>query len=791
MKFSENWLRALVDINVERDVLMHRLTMAGLEVEGVEPLGAGLDHVVVGQIVAAERHPNADKLQVCRVDTGDGELQIVCGAPNARVGLKAPVARIGAALPNGLTIKAATLRGVDSSGMLCSAKELKLSDESSGLLELPADAPIGAALATYFDLPDAAIEIKLTPNRPDCLGLAGLASEVRALFGLGAGATTNDGAAVPVSVTTQRTVHLKAGADCPRYLGRVIEGVDARAATPLWLKQRLERSGVRSISAIVDATNYVMLELGQPMHAFDHERLIGDVVVRHARAGERLKLLDERDVDLDGEFLVIADDQGAQAVAGVMGGHSTRVTDDTRNIYLEAAFFAPAAIIGRARRLGLHTDASHRFERGVDPDMPRRAIERLSQLIVSICGGSAGPVHGAEVAANLPVRAPVVLRRSRLARVLGMNIADVAVENLFRALDMLVESTPEGWRVTPPSRRFDIEIEEDLIEEVARIHGYDSVPTNMPRGELSLKVEPEARVRNSQLRQALLSRGYLEVLNFSFLATEQLQAWGLDRSAVALSNPLNNELAVMRTSLLPGLLANLKFNQDRQAERLRLFELGKVFRTEDPPVETPRIAGVVCGSARSEQWAEPRRPVDFFDLKGDVEHLLALAGPGDYRFETADVSYLHAGRAAAVYRGSERIGFLGCLDPRLARQLDVAGDCYVFELDLAPIVTRKVPKSREIARFPSVRRDLAVVVPVAIPASQVLATVVAASGSQLKESFVFDEFVGKGLPEGTRSLAMGLILQDESRTLTDADVEPMMASIVAALDKSLGAKLRG
>jgi len=790
MKFSENWLRALVDINVERDVLLHRLTMAGLEVEGVEILGDGLDSVVVGQIVSAERHPNADKLQVCRVDVGTTEsLQIVCGAPNARAGLKAPVALMGASLPNGLTIKAATLRGVDSSGMLCSAKELALSDETSGLLELGADAPIGKPIAELFDLPDAAIEIKLTPNRPDCLGLTGLASEVRALFGLGGAPVSNDAAELASQIDATRDVHLDAGADCPRYLGRVISGVDAKAPTPAWMKQRLERSGVRSISAIVDATNYVMLELGQPMHAFDHDRLNGAIRVRRARAGETVKLLDERDAALDGEFLVIADDTGAQAVAGVMGGWNTRVTDDTRTIYLESAHFAPEAIIGRSRRLGLHTDASHRFERGVDPELPRRAIDRLSRLIIDICGGQPGAIHGAENLAQLPVRSPVVLRRARLARVLGMQIADVAVGNLLRALDMQVETIDAGWRVTPPSRRFDIAIEEDLIEEVARIHGYDSVPTNMPRGELALKIEPEAKVRNAQLRQALLSRGYLEALNFSFLAREQLQAFGLDHSAVALSNPLNADLAVMRTSLLPGLLANLRFNQDRQAGRLRLFELGKVFRAEEPPIETPRLAGVVNGSARAEQWAEVDRPLDFFDLKGDVEHVLALSG-GDYRFEPADLPYLHSGRSAAVYRGAERVGFLGCLDPRLAKQLDLTGDCYVFELDLAPIVQRKVPKATEIPRFPSVRRDLAMVVANDIPASRVLATIEQVCGPQLKECFVFDEFVGKGLPEGTRSLAMGLILQDESRTLTDAEVEQISAAAVSALDKVLGAKLR-
>jgi phenylalanyl-tRNA synthetase beta chain len=506
MKFSENWLRELVEIKADRAALAHALTMAGLEVEELTVLGEGLAGVVVAEIVAAEKHPEADRLQVCTVNAGQaGLLQIVCGAPNARVGIKVPLAMVGASLPGGMSIKAAKLRGVESFGMLCSAKELGIDADASGLLELPLDAPVGQSLADYMGLPDASIELKLTPNRPDCLGLVGLAHDVAALFGSAVNVPAQ--AAAAVTAKACRGIRLEAGKDAPRYLGRVVEGIDPAARTPLWLAERLRRSGLRPISAMVDIANYVMLELGQPLHAFDNDTLQGDIVVRHARAGETLKLLDGSTAKLDEGFVLIADEHKPLAVAGVMGGFDSRVTDGTRNIFLESAHFAPAAIMGRARKLGLHTDASHRFERGVDPELPRRALERATELVLAIAGGNAGPVLVAEHVADLPKPAAVTLRRARLKRVLGVDVADAEVVRIFTALGMRVETHAEGWRITAPSSRFDIEREEDLIEEVARIFGYDNIPTHSPAGALALAIEPEARINELALREQLAARG--------------------------------------------------------------------------------------------------------------------------------------------------------------------------------------------------------------------------------------------------------------------------------------------
>ena len=524
MKFSENWLRQLVEIPADHDALVERLTMAGLEVDGVETLGAGLDGVVVGEIVAIEPHPDADRLRVCRVAAGQADaLTIVCGAPNARLGLKAPVALVGARLPGGMTIKAARLRGVESSGMLCSARELALDSDADGLMELPGDAETGQPLQTCLGLPDAVIELGLTPNRPDCLGMAGLARDVAAQFGSAKVWPTQ--AEVEVAAASRRGIRLDAGGDCPRYLGRVIEGLDMTAPTPAWMAARLRRAGLRPLSLVVDVGNYVMLELGQPLHAFDHAQVAGDIVVRHARDGEKLTLLDDSEVVLDSSFLVIADEDKALAVAGIMGGHGSRVTDDTRDIFLESAHFAPAAIMGRARRLGLHTDASHRFERGVDPELPRRALERASELLLDIAGGKAGPVCAAERLADLPQRTPVGLRRKRLARVLGVHIDDHAVEAILGNLGLAPRTSEDGWQVVPPSWRFDIEREEDLIEEVARIHGYPQIPTRAPSGDLVLAVEPETRLSTRQLAMQVIARGYHEAVCMAFVSADLLEQW--------------------------------------------------------------------------------------------------------------------------------------------------------------------------------------------------------------------------------------------------------------------------
>ncbi|WP_449429027.1 phenylalanine--tRNA ligase subunit beta [Rhodanobacter umsongensis] len=792
MKFSENWLRELVEIKADRAALAHALTMAGLEVEELTVLGEGLAGVVVAEIVAAEKHPEADRLQVCKVDAGQGELlQIVCGAPNARVGIKVPLAMVGANLPGGMSIKAAKLRGVESLGMLCSAKELGIDADASGLLELPLDAPVGQPLADYLGLPDASIELKLTPNRPDCLGLVGLAHDVAALFGSAVKVPAQ--AAAAVTSEARRGIRLEAGKDAPRYLGRIVEGIDPAARTPLWLAERLRRSGLRPISAVVDIANYVMLELGQPLHAFDNDTLQGDIVVRHAHAGETLKLLDGSTAKLDAGFVLIADEHTALAVAGVMGGHDSRVTDGTRNIFLESAHFAPAAIMGRARKLGMHTDASHRFERGVDPELPRRALERATELLLSIAGGHAGPVLVAENLADLPKPATVVLRRARLKRVLGVDVADAEVARIFTALGMQVEVHAEGWQVTAPSSRFDVEREEDLVEEVARIFGYDNIPTHSPAGALALAVEPEARINELALREQLAARGYYEAVNLSFVSAELLARWDFTERLVPLANPLSADLAIMRPSLLPGLIEALRHNRARQQERVRLFEVARVFAAGDPPLETPSLAIVACGNARGEQWGEPSRQLDFHDLKGDLDALIAWGGEPQRWSVHADglPGWLHPGRGARVARDGETVGYLGALHPQLARALDLGADVHVLELALEPLLARRLPQARPVPRFPAVRRDIAMDLPEEISWSQIEQTVRGGLGARLQELRLFDRYSGKGVEAGRKSLAMGLILQDASRTLTDDDADRCVREAIAALEQTCKAKLRG
>ncbi|MFC5580425.1 phenylalanine--tRNA ligase subunit beta [Rhodanobacter terrae] len=809
MKFSENWLRELVEIKADRAALAHALTMAGLEVEELTALGEGLAGVVVAEIVAAEKHPEADRLQVCMVDAGQaGLLQIVCGAPNARVGIKVPLAMVGASLPGGpsrpsmasgalgllpggMSIKAAKLRGVESFGMLCSAKELGIDTDASGLLELPPDALVGLSLADYMGLPDASIELKLTPNRPDCLGLVGLAHDVAALFG----SAVKVPAQVAAAVTSEacRGIRLEAGKDAPRYLGRVVEGIDPAARTPLWLAERLRRSGLRPISAMVDIANYVMLELGQPLHAFDNDTLQGDIVVRHARAGETLKLLDGSTAKLDEGFVLIADEHKPLAVAGVMGGFDSRVTDATRNIFLESAHFAPSAIMGRARKLGLHTDASHRFERGVDPELPRRALERATELVLAIAGGHAGPVLVAEHVADLPRPAAVTLRRARLKRVLGADVADAEVARIFTALGMRVEVIADGWQITAPSSRFDIEREEDLIEEVARIFGYDNIPTHSPAGALALAIEPEARINELALREQLAARGYHEAVNLSFLSAELLARWGFTERLVPLANPLSADLAIMRPSLLPGLIEALRHNRARQQERVRMFELARVFAAGDPPVETPSVAVVACGDARAEQWGEPSRQLDFHDLKGDLDALIAWGGEPQRWSVHADglPAWLHPGRGARVVRDGETVGYLGAVHPQLARTLDLGADVHVLELTLEPLLARRLPLARPVPRFPAVRRDIAMDLPEGVNWSQIEQAVRGSLGPWLQELRLFDRYSGKGVDAGRKSLAMGLILQDASRTLTDDDADRCVREAVAALEQTCKAKLRG
>ncbi|WP_269791589.1 phenylalanine--tRNA ligase subunit beta [Stenotrophomonas sp. Iso1] len=793
MKFSESWLRSHVPTNVSRDELSAVLTAIGLEVEEVTALGAGLDHVVVARIVEAERHPEADRLQVCKVDAGEGELlQIVCGAPNARVGLVAPLAMVGAQIGE-LKIKPAKLRGVESNGMLCSAKELGLDNDASGLLELPDDATVGMSLVDYLDLPDASIEIKLTPNRADCFSVRGIAFDVAA-------ATHSEvlpfaAEAVAAQGSRELTIQLDAGAEAPRYLGRVIEGVNTAARTPLWMAERLRRSGVRPVSLLVDITQYVMLELGQPMHAYDLDTLKGSVAVRHSRAGETLKLLDGREAALDDSFLVVTDADRPVGLAGLMGGFDTRVTDETKNVFLEAAHFAPAAIMGRGRKLGLHTDAGHRFERGVDPQLPRTAIEYATRLVLELAGGTPAPVTEAVREADLPVAAAITLRRARIQRVLGIQIEDGEVERILRALGMKVDAVADGWTVTGPSSRFDIAIEEDLIEELARIHGYDTIPTTLPGGAARIAMPSETRLDDLSVRRQLVAREMLETINFAFVDAQLLSQWSQDEGLVPLANPLSAELAVMRPLLLPGLVATLGRNVARQAGRVRLFEVGRVFaRTagDDKPAprETVRIAAAVCGDAAALQWGEKVRKVDFHDLKGDLESLAAASGAA-LEFRASQRPYAHPARSADIWRDGQCIGWIGQVHPRVAKAMEIDVDVLGFELDMEPLTTRALPRSAELSRFPAVRRDLAVAVAESVSWADLAATIRQAAGELLREVVLFDRYVGQGVEPGFKSLAMGLILQDKSRTLTDRDIEAVVTEVVAAIDRGHGAKIRG
>lgn len=795
MKFSENWLRQHVKTDASRERLAATLTAIGLEVEDMSVLGASLDGVVVARIVECAKHPEADRLQVCQVDAGQGGLlQIVCGAPNARPGLIAPLATIGTQVGT-LTIQAAKLRGVESNGMLCSAKELGIDADASGLLELPADAPVGAPLADYLGLPDASIELKLTPNRADCFGVRGIAFDVAAA--LGSAVEPLNAGPVPATSAATMVVELDAGAKVPRFAGRVIDGVDATAKTPVWMAERLRRSGVRPISFLVDVTQYVMLELGQPMHAFDKDTLQGPVVVRHARAGEEIALLDGRTVALDADFLVVSDSTGghaarAVALGGIMGGHDTRVTDATRSVFLEAAHWIPSAIIGRSRKLGLHTDAGHRFERGVDPELPPIAIEYATRLILDIAGGVPGPTIDVVRAADMPQPQTIGLRRERLARVLGVRVADAEVERILRALGLGVEATADGWAVVAPTRRFDLAIEEDLIEEIARIHGYDALPTTLPGGATRIAAPSETVLDEPAIRRQLVARDYLEAINYAFVDAALLDAWQAAAGTVPLANPLSAELAVMRPMLLPGLVAALGRNAARQQSRVRLFEIGRVFAARgagEAPQETRRLALAVCGDAGAEQWHERARPVDFHDLKGDLDSLAAAAG-AELEYRPAAPGWAHPGRAAEILRDGAVIGWIAELHPRLQKALDLDPPVLACELDLQPLQRRPLPRATGLSRYPSVRRDLAFVVPETVSWAALEATARRAAGPSLRALRLFDRYVGKGVETGCKSLAMGLILQEESRTLTDRDIDAAVAQVIAALRGEHGAEIR-
>jgi phenylalanyl-tRNA synthetase beta chain len=855
MKVPYSWLADWVHVPWNARELGSRLTMAGFELDALEPAAPEFTQVVVAEIVFAERHPQADKLQVCRVSMGKGEpLQIVCGASNARVGLKTALAMVGARLPGGMEIKAAKLRGVESFGMLCSAKELGLAESSNGILELPADAPLGRSLRDYLELDDPVLELNITANRGDAMSIIGIAREVAALAGK---KLTGPRPPVSLKVETLRftangepsgpggrpyintaqlsgigsirpvnsgfdhdrfPVFLDAPAGCPTFVGCVVRGVNNHAITPLRIRERLRRAGVRSISPVVDVTNYVMLELGQPMHAYDLSKLHGEIRVRLAREGEQITLLDGKTITASPDVLLITDREGPVGLAGIMGGERTSVSPETVDVFFEVAYFPPEAVAGRSRRWGMLTDASQRYERGVDPTQQQRAVERAVALLLSIAGGAPGPICVTQSPEHQPKRAAVPLRRSHLERLLGASIPSDRVASTLTALQMHVIPTSQGWEATPPAYRFDVAIEADLIEEVARIVGFESIPERDALVPQHFRVAPEEVPLEHTILEALAMRGYQEALTFAFVDPELQTKLFPERASLALSNPIASDLSVMRVSLWPGLLRAALENQRRQQDRIRLFEHGARFVVRGGlTLEVDALAGVVCGPRLPEQWGVPRDlrgPADFYDVKGDLEALFVATGAdASFTFEPASLSCLHPGRAARVLRDGREVGSIGELHPSLVKQLDFTYSPVLFELDLGGTVSALVasqarsqqngaqadfraalrvekPQHREISRFPQVRRDIAVVVDEAVALSALADRVVFTASTLLQSLRVFDVYRGAGVETGRKSIALGLIFQDISRTLTDDDVERLMAAIVTDLRESLNAKIR-
>lgn len=793
MKFSEQWLREWVSPQLDTQTIADQITMAGLEVDAIEAVAAAFSGVVVATVLSKEKHPDADKLNVCTVDDGSGDpVQVVCGAANVDVNQKIAFAQVGGVLPGDFKIKKAKLRGVESRGMICSASELGLEeDTSSGILVLSASAPVGADFREYMHLNDMTIEVDLTPNRGDCLSIKGLAREVGVLNRL----AVNGPEITPVAadIDDNFAISVEAPEQCPRYIGRVIKGINVQAETPLWMVERLRRSGVRSIDPVVDITNYVMLELGQPLHAFDHDNLQGGIVVRMAKPGERLTLLDGSDVALRSETLVIADHSGPLAMAGVMGGENSGVNENTHTIFLESAFFTPLAIAGQARSYGMHTDASHRFERGVDPQLAPLAVERATRLLIDICGGQAGPAIDVQSAGNMPEQRSIVLRSARLEMALSKSLDRDDVTDILQRLGLSVSLDEGNWNVVAPSWRFDVAIEEDLIEEVARIHGYNNLPVRRPAARLALRSADEATLTTSQLRRQMVARGFQEAITYSFVAPELQAAILPDAVSPVLANPISADLSVMRASLFPGLVRAMEYNLNRQQSRVRLFETGLVFNGElDALSQVPMLGALVCGAREPEGWSGAKARVDFYDLKGDLESLLALGGEsGAWRFEPAEHPALHPGQSAQLLYNAKPAGWVGTLHPQVRATLGLKMDAVLFEVRLDVLSQGQIAAFEPLSRFPEVRRDLAFILSDATPVQALLDCTKQNAGDYLQNIKLFDVYSGKGVADGYKSIALGLTWQHPSRTLNDEEINQLVDSIVTQVRVKLGAELRG
>jgi phenylalanyl-tRNA synthetase beta chain len=791
MKFSEAWLREWVDPPVDTQTLADQLSMAGLEVDSVTPVAAVFSGVVVGEVLEKSPHPDADKLSVCQVGVNDGEpLQIVCGARNVAAGMRVPVAKVGAVLPGNFKIKKAKLRGVQSLGMICSASELGLAESSDGIMPLPQDAPLGEDLRAYLGLDDQAIDVDLTPDRGDCLGMAGIAREV--------GVINRCPVTVPVMepvsavIDDVMPVDLVDDAACPRYLCRVVRNVDVNAQTPLWMQERLRRSDIRSLGPVVDVTNYVLLELGQPMHGFDLAKVDQQIRVRMAEQGEKLTLIGGQEVTLSADTLVIADAQRPLALAGIMGGDDSAVTDASKDILLESAFFSPQAISGKARAYGLHTDSSHRFERGVDPQLQIRAMERATALLLQIAGGEPGPVVQACNEAKITSRPLINLRSERVTRVLGVSIDPSEVADILTRLEMEVQEQEAGWLVRAPSCRFDIAIEEDLIEEVGRIYGYERIPSHRGAFSIEMRESGEALFDLDRAKQLLVGRDYQEVITYSFVNPEIAMLVDPEREGVRLTNPISADMSVMRTSLWPGLLQTARYNQSRQQSRVRIFESGLRFIRQGEKLSQPAgLAGLISGERVPEQWDSDSARVDFYDMKGDVEALLGLTDDIEaFTFNAVSHPALHPGQAAAIFYGDKQIGLMGMLHPELEKRLDMSGATYLYELDLEGIMQGRLPAFESLSKFPSIRRDIAIVVENHVSFESIRNVIRDASGKIVKDIRPFDVYTGENIDSGRKSVALGLILQEKSHTLTDSKVDEVVQAILRRLSDELDAKLR-
>ncbi|WP_419237493.1 phenylalanine--tRNA ligase subunit beta [Photobacterium leiognathi subsp. mandapamensis] len=794
MKFSESWLREWVNPAVNSEELAHQITMAGLEVDGVEAVAGEFTGVKVGQVVECAQHPDADKLRVTKVDVGAEELlDIVCGASNCRQGIKVAVATVGAVLPGDFKIKKAKLRGQPSHGMLCSFTELGIDVESDGIMELAEDAVLGTDFREFLGLDDVTIDVDLTANRADCLSIAGLAREVGVLNR--AEVTEPQFEIVAPTAADTIAIDVKAPAACPRYLGRIIRNVNVQAETPLWMQEKLRRCGTRSIDPIVDITNYVLLEMGQPMHAFDLAKIDGGIVVRMAEQGEKLTLLDGNEAELNDNTLVIADNKQALAIAGIFGGEFSGVNTETKDVLLECAFFAPDAIRGRARSYGLHTDSSHRFERGVDATLQTKAMERATALIIEICGGEVAPIVEAESEADLPKAATIELRRTKLDRLLGHSIASEEVVEILTRLGCDVETTDAGWKAVAPAWRFDMAIEEDLVEEVGRIYGYNNIPNQSPVAALSMNLHKEANLPLKRVRDLLVDRGYQEAITYSFVEPEQQKLIVPEIEPLILPFPISAEMSAMRLSLWTGLLNTVVFNQKRQQPRVRLFEAGLRFIPEESAENGMRqemmLAGVIAGNRSDEHWDIATNTVDFFDLKGDLEAILELtANEAAFSFKAAKHPALHPGQSAAIVVDGKEVGFIGTVHPELERKFGLNGRTIVFEIEWAAINTRMLPEAVVVSKFPANRRDIAVVVSEDVAAGDVVEACRVNGGELLTDVNLFDVYTGKGVEEGNKSLAIALTLQSAERTLEEADIASAVEAIVAALAEKFGASLR-